>query len=79
MGGWVRLLQSALPDEILPGNARDFWLFSGLYAVATYSGGLWAVLLFRQVTAAFWFALLIPLALVVTTLISLPTGVSDQT
>lgn len=33
-------------------------------AVVTFAGGLWTTLLLRQVTAAFWFTLLIPLAIV---------------
>jgi ABC-type transport system involved in multi-copper enzyme maturation permease subunit len=38
-----------------------------LFSVAVYSGGLWTVLLFRQVAAAFWFTLLVPGALAMIT------------
>ncbi len=77
---WCVSYSLHFPVQTFPrANALHFWLFSGLYAMTVYSGGLWAVLLFRQVTAAFWFALLIPLALCVTTGMLLPTGVSDQT
>ncbi len=36
---------------------------AALFVLAVYSGGLWGVLLFRQVASAFWFTLLIPGAL----------------
>jgi len=35
----------------------------GLFALAAYSGGLWTVMLLRQVAAAFWFAILVPVGL----------------
>ena len=35
-------------------------LGTGLFALVAYSGGLWTVLLLRQVGAAFWFTLLVP-------------------
>ncbi len=38
-------------------------LVGGLGAVAGFAGGLWTTLLFRQVSAAFWFTLLVPLGL----------------
>jgi hypothetical protein len=36
------------------------WMCTGLLALLMYSGGLWASLLFRQISAAFWVALLTP-------------------
>jgi ABC-type transport system involved in multi-copper enzyme maturation permease subunit len=44
---------------------RDTIVIAGLFVLAAYSGGLWTVLLFRQVAAAFWFSVLIPAALLV--------------
>jgi ABC-type transport system involved in multi-copper enzyme maturation permease subunit len=35
----------------------------GMFIFAVYSGGLWTVLLFRQVAAAFWFTVLVPAGL----------------
>ncbi|MCX6916818.1 MAG: hypothetical protein NT167_27865 [Verrucomicrobia bacterium] len=36
---------------------------AGLSVVAGFAGGLWTPLLFRQVSAAFWFTLLVPMGL----------------
>jgi ABC-type transport system involved in multi-copper enzyme maturation permease subunit len=36
-----------------------------VFGLAAFSGGLWAVLLLRQVAAAFWFTILVPGALLV--------------
>jgi ABC-type transport system involved in multi-copper enzyme maturation permease subunit len=44
-------------------SAREMWLPTALFALALYSGGLWTMLLFRQVAAAFWFTVLTPAAL----------------
>ncbi len=44
------------------------WTFHAtavLFALVTFSGGLWTVLFFRQVTAAFWFTLIVPGAIVI--------------
>jgi ABC-type transport system involved in multi-copper enzyme maturation permease subunit len=54
-----------------PANAsstdmRDTEIASGLFVLAMYSGGLWSVLLLRQVAAGFWFAILTPTALCMT-------------
>lgn len=38
-------------------------LVGGLAALAGFAGGLWTPLLFRQVSAAFWFTLLVPMGL----------------
>ena len=44
-------------------NVREVILGTGLFALVVYSGGLWTVLLLRQVAAAFWFTLIVPAAL----------------
>jgi ABC-type transport system involved in multi-copper enzyme maturation permease subunit len=41
----------------------DALMVGGLGAVAGLAGGLWTTLLFRQVSAAFWFTLLVPTGL----------------
>ncbi|HEY5909918.1 MAG TPA: hypothetical protein VJA21_04870, partial [Verrucomicrobiae bacterium] len=38
-------------------------LIGGLAATAGFAGGLWTPLLFRQVSAAFWFTLVVPMGL----------------
>jgi ABC-type transport system involved in multi-copper enzyme maturation permease subunit len=38
-------------------------LAGGLAACATFAGGLWTTLLFRQISAAFWFCFLVPIGL----------------
>jgi hypothetical protein len=51
-----------------------------LSALVTFSGGLWTTLLLRQMTAAFWFTLLIPVAIVVVITAGLQaTVLSDAT
>src|SRR5439155_9746524 len=44
---------------------QAFWPF--LLGLAFFAGGFWTTLLFRQITSAFWFTLLIPLAILVGT------------
>lgn len=39
-------------------------LFGGLFLLTAFSGGLWTTLLFRQMAAAVWFTVLVPIALV---------------
>jgi hypothetical protein len=51
------------PMPALGRSGPGVWLPTGLFALAIYSGGLWMVLLFRQVAASFWLAVLTPLAL----------------
>lgn len=41
----------------------DLLEIGGLGALAGFAGGLWTTLLFRQVSAAFWFTLLVPTGL----------------
>jgi hypothetical protein len=53
-----------------PGNQssddlQDMEICTAMFAVAMFSGGLWSVLLFRQMAAGFWFAVLTPVALLV--------------
>ena len=40
-------------------------IFTALFALAIFSGGLWTALLFRQMAAGFWFAVLTPAAVLV--------------
>jgi len=47
-------------DDLLD---TEFW--TAMFALAIFSGGLWSVLLFRQMAAGFWFAVLTPAALLV--------------
>jgi hypothetical protein len=49
-------------------SSRQIWPPSALFVLALYSGGLWTVLLFRQVAAAIWFTVLTPAALFLTVL-----------
>ncbi len=53
-------------------------LFEGVLVLAAYSSGLWSTLLFRQVAAAFWIALLVPMALWGGTLLSLRQNCSHD-
>jgi hypothetical protein len=43
----------------------DAFEFLTLSALVVFSGGLWTTLLFRQLSGAFWFTLLTPLAIIV--------------
>jgi ABC-type transport system involved in multi-copper enzyme maturation permease subunit len=65
-----------------PGNQssddlRDMEICTALFALAFFSGGLWSVLLFRQMAAGFWFAVLTPSALLVT-IVDLLDGHPDK-
>ena len=53
------------PDHLKPVELLQMFAGFALYVLVGYSGGLWTVLLFRQVAAAFWFTVLIPAILVV--------------
>ncbi len=44
-------------------DIHDVMLGTSLFALVVYAGGLWTVLLLRQVAAAFWFTLIVPAAL----------------
>ena len=41
-------------------NLLDLFTGVGIFGLAVFSGGLWTVLLLRQVAAAFWFTVLVP-------------------
>lgn len=51
------------PSEFTEDNVRPMTIAVVLIALAAFAGGLWTVLLIRQGAAAFWFALLVPAAL----------------
>ncbi len=51
------------PDPHLSDPLPDNFKVAALGVMAFLSGGLWTALLFRQVTAAFWFTLLTPIML----------------
>ena len=62
VGGGERIIERMIADtrhEAL----LDALMVGGLGAVAGLAGGLWTTLLFRQVSAAFWFTLLVPTGL----------------
>ena len=44
---------------------QDMEIWAALFALAIFSGGLWTALLFRQMAAGSWFAVLAPAALLV--------------
>ncbi len=50
------------------GPVSSFWLelmgVGGAVSVVAFAGGLWTTLLLRQVTAAFWFIVLVPAAII---------------
>ena len=54
------------PGILEPGELRQIFAGFAIYVLVGYSGGLWTVLLLRQVAAAFWFTVLIPAMVVVT-------------
>ena len=58
---WFSLLNSK--TFMNQNGLHEMFVAAVLFALVTYSGGLWTVLLLRQVAAAFWFTLLIPAAL----------------
>jgi len=63
---WLSFLlfeRNTLVKHVEPQDLRALTLGTLLFVVAVFSGGLWTVLVFRQVAAAFWFTLLVPAAL----------------
>jgi ABC-type transport system involved in multi-copper enzyme maturation permease subunit/alpha-tubulin suppressor-like RCC1 family protein len=54
----VRFFFSSLPDDFK--DLGDMFVAGAMFALVVFSGGLWTVLLLRQVAAAFWFTLLVP-------------------
>ncbi len=41
-------------------DLQNLFVFTAMFGLVVFSGGLWTVLLLRQVAAAFWFTLLVP-------------------
>ena len=62
------LISSFSNTVLSQSDVRAIIAGSVLFVLAAYSGGLWTVLLFRQVAVAFWFTLLTPAALLVSVL-----------
>jgi ABC-type transport system involved in multi-copper enzyme maturation permease subunit len=62
---WLLSLFLHSPLRAWTEGTTNMILVSGLFVAVAFSGGLWTVLLFRQVAAAFWFTVLIPAALLV--------------
>ena len=58
--GIVRLIMLGRSPDLL-----DLFTGAGTFGLVVFSGGLWTVLLLRQVAAAFWFTLLVPGAILV--------------
>jgi ABC-type transport system involved in multi-copper enzyme maturation permease subunit len=56
--GWAKVIAETRHEALL-----DALMVGGLGALAGLAGGLWTTLLFRQVSAAFWFTLLVPTGL----------------
>jgi hypothetical protein len=63
-------------DPQNPQNYREVLVCAWMFLLVVFSGGLWTVLLLRQVAAAFWFTVLVPGAILVLT-ISLAKNLSD--
>lgn len=60
---WFVWCYSQIASNQVNANLGDLEISTALAALAMYSGGLWTVLLLRQVAAAFWFTILTPAAL----------------
>ena len=63
---WFVWCYSCIASSFVNSNWQDMEIFTALFGLAMYSGGLWSVLLFRQVAAGFWVAALTPAALYMT-------------
>ncbi|HEV2435878.1 MAG TPA: hypothetical protein VG077_07760 [Verrucomicrobiae bacterium] len=63
---WFVWCYSQIASGQINANLTDMEVFTALFALAVYSGGLWTVLLLRQAAAAFWFTVLTPAALLMT-------------
>ena len=59
-------------------DVYEVMLGTGLFALVVYSGGLWTVLLLRQVAAAFWITLIIPAALLTFSTFFLPNAINQD-
>jgi len=55
---YVRLFAVTNPDNSV--DLYNLLVIAVIFALVVFSGGLWTVLLLRQVSAAFWFTLLVP-------------------
>jgi ABC-type transport system involved in multi-copper enzyme maturation permease subunit len=55
---YVRLFMVTNHDSYK--DLYDLFVIAVMFALVVFSGGLWTVLLLRQVAAAFWFTLLVP-------------------
>jgi len=71
---YLRYAPFKIPEN--PQNFRDVAVCAWMFLLVVFAGGLWTVLLFRQVAAAFWFTLLVPGMILVLTS-SLTTGLSE--
>ncbi|HUA39731.1 MAG TPA: hypothetical protein VMA35_15155 [Candidatus Sulfopaludibacter sp.] len=60
---WFVWCYSQIASNQVNANLGELEISTALAALAMYSGGLWTVLLLRQVAAAFWFTVLTPAAL----------------
>ncbi len=61
-GAWFLSCQAF--GEVGFGNSlRETLTVAGLISLVTFAGGLWTTMLLRQVAAAFWLTILIPLAI----------------
>ena len=60
---WLVWCYSQIASNQVNSNVGELEMSTALSALAIYSGGIWTVLLLRQVAAAFWFTVLTPAAL----------------
>lgn len=67
-GAWWLSFIGKRPQDMTARNLHELAVTTLLFGIAVYSGGLWTVLLLRQVAAAFWFTLLVPSALAMFTM-----------
>ena len=63
---WFVWCYSCIASGFVNSNLGDMEIFTALFGLAMFSGGLWSVLLFRQMAAGFWFAVLTPDAILMT-------------
>ncbi len=61
---WLSFLLH-MPFNFTEQDVREMAVVTPLFVLAVFTGGLWTVLLFRQVAAAFWFTVLAPFTLLV--------------
>lgn len=65
---WMSLLlHEPLPLNVKSEDLHELFTTAILFVATAYSGGLFSVLLFRQVGAAFWFTVLVPAGLAMLT------------